>query len=816
MTAARRFPVGNRDGHADPFGARAARQARAGRVREAGQIHQAADARHKVRVGDYVLANDKIAAYIEAEGESDGYDPFGGEILAIEAVGDDGRPKGVSLYGESMIMLSRQALKPESVTVLADGSDGKAAIVRASGLLANIPFLETFKALFSEEFGFPAALDYVLEPGAEKLLVRLSLVNTQGEARDFANAQAVGFFQESRGPMFAPGGAAFDDPKGAVPFVVYDQGEGGFAWRMVGTTMGFGLNTGGFQYYASKGLALDACSEKTVDYAEVIPGGPGLDGVLAAVRRASGDASFREVRGTVLEQGGEPVPFAVVHVLAQGGTYLSRVTADARGAFVVHAPPEAATLVATAKGWAPSAETPAPPGQGDVTVRMATSGVVHVTAVDSAGKAPLPVRVQVIPKTPVPSVPSRFGVSSEAVGRLHQDFAVTGESTLRVPPGEHRVIVSRGYEWELADRTVTVEAGKTQEVSVELAHSVDSTGVMCADFHIHSMYSADSTDPVVAKVKGAIADGLDIPVSSEHEIVHDFTPVIHSLGLDAWAFSFPSEEFTTFTWGHFGILPILPHPDRANNGAISWVGKKAPEIFEAIHALPEKPVLMVNHPASVGFKGYFSQTLFDRDKGAGSGEQWSDRFDVVEVFNDSDFDDSRSDSVADWFSLLNHGRMLAAAGNSDSHGLRTAPAGWPRNCIRFGHDDPTRLTAEAVRDALARGESVVSGGLFMSVEGPGGALPGGSAPGGGSFQIVVQAPGWLDTTGTTVEVIVDGVTKQTAAMVDSGASPAKRLTATVSVPPGKWVVFHAKAAGRDLSPLHPGRRAFAVSNPIRL
>jgi hypothetical protein len=29
-----------------------------------------------------------------------------------------------------------------------------------------------------------------------------------------------------------------------------------------------------------------------------------------------------------------------------------------------------------------------------------------------------------------------------------------------------------------------------------------------------------------------------------------------------------------------------------------------------------------------------------------------------------------------------------------------------------------------------------------------------------------------------------------------------------------WVVFHAKAEGIDLAPLHPGRRPFAVSNPI--
>src|SRR5690606_34545259 len=97
---------------------------------------------------------------------------------------------------------------------------------------------------------------------------------------------------------------------------------------------------------------------------------------------------------------------------------------------------------------------------------------------------------------------------------------------LVVPAGEHRVVVSRGYEYEILDQTVTVTAGQTVDVTATLEQSVDTTGVMCADFHIHSAMSADSNDAVITKVKSAIADGLDIPVSSEHEWVIDFQPVI--------------------------------------------------------------------------------------------------------------------------------------------------------------------------------------------------------------------------------------------------------------------------------------------------
>ncbi|HVJ88719.1 MAG TPA: hypothetical protein VM580_02880, partial [Labilithrix sp.] len=152
-----RFENGT-DGHADPFGAKAAGQARAGKIRDASQIVQGPLARHKVRVGDFALANGRIAVYIEAEERPSGYAPFGGEILAIEPVGDDGKPTGLSQYGETLIALSRQTVKPDKVSVIADGSDGKAAIVRVAGVLTDIPFLDTFKALSPAEYGFPAAI----------------------------------------------------------------------------------------------------------------------------------------------------------------------------------------------------------------------------------------------------------------------------------------------------------------------------------------------------------------------------------------------------------------------------------------------------------------------------------------------------------------------------------------------------------------------------------------------------------------------------------------------------------------------------------
>jgi hypothetical protein len=159
-----------------------------------------------------------------------------------------------------------------------------------------------------------------------------------------------------------------------------------------------------------------------------------------------------------------------------------------------------------------------------------------------------------------------------------------------------------------------------------------------------------------------------------------------------------------FTWGHFGVVP-LPRPDAVNNGAVDWIGKFPAEVFATVQALPEDPVLIVNHPTGTGFGGYFGQSGYDYLTGVGdNAELWSDNFDAVEVFNDSDLEANRTKSVRDWFGLLNHGKKVWAVGSSDSHHVRGSPVGYPRSCMWFGHDDPKQLTANLVRDAPATGK----------------------------------------------------------------------------------------------------------------
>ena len=106
---------------------------------------------------------------------------------------------------------------------------------------------------------------------------------------------------------------------------------------------------------------------------------------------------------------------------------------------------------------------------------------------------------------------------------------------------------------------------------------------MPADYHMHTHRSVDSEDTGRAKVSALVADGLEIAIRSEHEWVSDFQPVIDELGLSDFAIGFAGEELTTFTYGHFGVFPLVVEPTRPSSGAVTWFDRLAPEVFTEAH-----------------------------------------------------------------------------------------------------------------------------------------------------------------------------------------------------------------------------------------
>jgi hypothetical protein len=823
------------NGHADPLGSAAA-EARAGRA-TAAMLPAVPSGMITWREGDFILANDRVALVIEDVGDSDLYDPWGGRPVGLARVAG-GAMIEPNNFGEVFVLTGRATVLTECVTVLADGSDGGPAIVRAQGRLHPLPFIneiQVVQLLFRDPWDdIHAAIDYELAPGAEEVVVRMRYGSNRDTADEEGNLVHAVMYTK-RTPMYLPGKGFTDAVSNDAYLALVDDAATSWAYVNGDGVLGPGISVSGFVGSTNPGFTMPAHDTLERVHARLIIGGPGLDGIAAAAARVLGETQ-REITG-VVTRGGAPAPGVRVHAVAPTGPgYFTRTTTDATGAFTLHVPAgETVRLDAFRRGDALASAMHAP-SDGPAAIDVAAGGTVRVVVTEPGG-APLPARVQLLPAggQAVPEVAEHYGEPGRfGGGRLAVAFALAGDVTLPVPAGMWEVVTSRGYEYEVDRQTITVTAGAMIQVDATLDRTVATPGELCGDFHIHTDRSNDSADPGEYKLASAVADGVELPVRSDHEYVADFSAEIAALGVEQWAAGFGSVELTSMElWGHMGVFPLVPDPARVNAGAPTWqtfptaadpdrelAYQEPPVVFDAVRARPEAPVVIINHPT--GGMNYFEYVGFDPATGlADNTAAWDTQFTLVEVFNDEAWDEA-GDRVAGWFAINNSGRRVFAVGSSDSHGITGSPVGYPRTCIAVGTDDPRAVTAATVRDRMAAGHHTVSGGIYVTAR-VGGSGPGDTATGLGptaDVAVEVQAATWVDV--DALDVVVDGVVTDTIPIMPEDADPTNpvvRWRQTIQVPvraSGGGYVVIAAHGDAPLEPVHPGRLPFGVTNPIFL
>ena len=824
--------LGDPDGHPQPLGAGPG-QARAGRITSASQLPATTYGLEVWEVGDFVLANDRVAMVIEDVDHSDLYDPWGGRPVGAALVAG-GALTTPADFGELFFLVGRSTIVTEAVTVVNDGADGGPAIVRASGRLAPIPFLDSLLGgiLTDDLRDLEAAIDYTLTPGHDAIDVHVHLVSPR--TGDTPSGTVLhGFMYTKRMPAMVPGLGFSDEIGGATWVQLIDDDGASLAYRAPDLELGGSLSASGFIGALNPPYDIPRCAALTRHHARIVIGGPGLDGLEQARAREEG-RTLRAITGTVT--GVAPGAPARVHAVGAGDVYLTRAPVAEDGSFTVHVPADGGevTLTAVQPGGALASTTVAA-GATTATIALPPPARVAIAPVTEQGGGVVPARVQLLPVGgggPVVDIPDRFGEPEPPGARAAIEFSDGAAMTLSAPAGRYRLVVSRGPEYELYEETLDLVSGQVESVAPVLRRVVDTSGVQCGDFHIHTMRSNDASDDALTKVKSAMSDGVEILVRSDHEWVDSFAPVIEDHGYEPWAMAVGSIEMTSFQlWGHMGVFPLEPDPTRANAGAPLWqefpsaddpdraVTTLSPKtVFDRVRARPEQPTIIINHPH--GGSDYFGYVGLDPATGlVAQPDAWDEEFTLVEVFNDSGWTSNRSSSVADWFAILKTGRPLFAVGSSDSHSLRSSPVGYPRTCIALGEDDPRQITPALVRDRLAAGHATVSGGVYLDVA-VGTAGPGETARGVGpsaTVDIRVQAASWIDV--DRIEIVVDGETVDTIDIEPDGGEggdPVVRWDDAVAVnvaAGGSWIVV-AAYGDQPLEPVHPGRLPFAVSNPI--
>lgn len=819
-------------------------------------------------VGDFLLENEKIRVIVQGDGRIFGPLPWGATILDADLVRSG---PGRDQFGETGLLYNfGRTIKPDQFEVLADGSDGQAAILAMSGNDAPNDYLSIRNKLAESLGRVPYADPYadvpmritsyfVLNAGEQRVRAITAFCNTDNRkeaALAVGDLTDPGYVVEFFNPQSCTNGFGF----GGVCF-----GLDRMTWYGY---QGDGVAYGYAPYKAGSPTVPEA-QNATLSVAGItgsIIGSNGITGLGTWVQPSTATPRAGELRipplgtsvmardfwvakdlgeiSTLIEasraasSGAQLGSFSVL--VRSGGQPLENARVafegdNGRALFVTDAAGRASGKLQTktfqVSAWAPgrlptakqqvtlSEQTPASltfelvnPRRLTVNVREANGGPMpaKVTVLCLNGPCAVP-RKQLVLYTDVPKDPLLDSIA--LVGWV----GASGTTTFELPPDRYTVLVSRGPEFSVHPNAYPRVAGEAIDlraadatVNAVLARVVNTNGWMSADFHVHAVNSPDSIIDNATRALTFAGDGIDVLVSSDHDVVTDYAPAIAQANLGPFLASIVGEEASPMEWGHYNLFPLTRDANnKVNGGAIDWAGGEGPtlsvgEIFSEGRRMGARTVHF-NHPR--GTLGGFTYLKLDTDTLATHVDAASLRmapqpgatatnsklvsadFNAIEVLNpgEDQFDGNSLAAHAnlnDWFVLLSRGVKVAGTGVSDTHYGNLA-TGW-RTWVDVGVDTPAQLSPAQLSDRLNALRAVVSNGPFVTmrayrVDGAGAMVTMPVGIGGTvqqdtrelGVQVEVQVPEYLDV--TKVELFMHVPEDDAACPVDP-MSPRARTT----------------------------------------
>ena len=403
----------------------------------------------------------------------------------------------------------------------------------------------------------------------------------------------------------------------------------------------------------------------------------------------------------------------------------------------------------------------------ELDVPLGPQARVHFEVADSTpgGRRRCPCKVQFIGIDPTPN--PVLGVDINARGCRNQVHSESGSFSVAIPPGEYRVVITRGIEYSHVSREISLPPGGQVQVSADLCRLVDTSGWVSTDFHNHSTPSGDNYCGTDDRVINLAAEQIEFAPTTEHNRLYDWAPNIRRLGL--------AEEISTVVGieltgpgAHLNAFPFQMVPWAQDNGAPAW--QEDPRINAIIlrdmQGGGADRYVQINHP-NVG------EFFRDRDadgRADGGFVGLEDLLDAAEVWSDQILnplpwltfrnaegeEDARPNRTFAWLQLLNQGRKVYCVAVSDAHSVFGNGVGGWRTYVPSSTDTPLEIDyREIVRNAKA-GRMLITNGPYLEVELDDGTLPGGSTVAAGTVQldVRVQCTDWIDV--DRVQVLVNG------------------------------------------------------------
>ncbi len=715
--------------------------------------------------GDYLLMNSKSAFVITSPDNADNtYHYYGG--IPVDGVAIDDCKQVTPERFEEMSFIVGKKVSPlvnstirtfrgDDVRIINDGSDGQAAIVRVEGAdhymwLVELELIAMLKEMggtkpLSSPIGLDIYVDYILPPDSQVLQVDVNIHNTTGQLQEILSG--VMFLFGDTTTLKYPYASKDDTLKAVfglvpvgVPWMAASGGDGAWTFSMKDSDLGV-VSLSGVSVAMDPSLLLDtplqisAGSTETLTYYFGVGKGDYSSGIeemydyVPTLNVLPGSAVPYEqvsLEGRTFDTiSGEPLAGVDVEVQVQNKedewVFLTGFITDKKGEFSGAIPDMGVLyrLVCSLDGWPdPDPVYFLPSKTSRLEVGFSKPGILLYDVRDYRGI----------------NIPAKILLwqGGDIVKRI---YTTSGRGQEELPRGEYSVTITRGVEYAAYQGTVDLYPGLITPLQVNLLRAVDTTGYMSADTHMHSGPSPDNYILASNRVATMLAEGLEVAVTTEHEYVWSWQPLIDSMGLNQWGASIIGQEVTAPLPGHtnmYGGLD-LQFDVNARGGLVKWwESQEHPgysmglaEIFQAERDRGAE-VVQINHPRSTGatyFLEYDYQTgdinVSPQSIGLPAGtDMWSWDFDAFEIMNGcdpvfKDGTDPKTGQFEDWQSFLNLGHRVTAVGVSDVHNYGT-PA-WPRIFYESSTDEPSEFSEPEFVQAVKDGRALVSCGAFARV-----------------------------------------------------------------------------------------------------
>jgi len=458
-------------------------------------------------------------------------------------------------------------------------------------------------------------------------------------------------------------------------------------------------------------------------------------------------------------------------------------------------------------------------------LRDPPKGRARVRIVDSEGAfVPGKVSFRGLPPTPSPYFRPVDPTRHEGYWESYKNSVFPDEagSEVALAVGSYRVSASRGPEFSIDERSVSISEGETAELVFRIDRVIDRPDLISVDPHLHTLESDGAVD-VKSKIRAIVAEGVDVAIATDHNRPVDYRPALEALGLQDELIAFVGAEVTVPERLDYNTYPMIVRPDEHNNGAIDVLSTDLATLFRASRARDPGVVLQINHPRSWQFD-YFNWHALDPESAAFAREGFDLGFDVLEVVNGADYD--RPDNRAtrkDWLNLLRRGHFFPLVGSSDSHEIDRDEPGYSRTYVYRGDALTTSRDPARLMQRIAEGHSFASNGPILDLTvsgryGPGDTL--GAVGGAVEVAVEVWSAPWIEA--SALQLYVNGEARSLP-MRPLSQAPTRHLRADLALRLDRDTFLVAELRGsRPLSPVvqassegaDAGVLPYALTNPV--